>query len=92
MTLAKTPWYWETVTSNITLIAKWGEDFSIRHLVVPNHVECCTYPVLDWIAKHTPTTTVSMSWRGSSHSTLRPGSSKCSDKYTEIEAGRHHPS
>jgi putative pyruvate formate lyase activating enzyme len=28
MTLAKTPWYWETVTRNIALIAQWGEDFS----------------------------------------------------------------
>ena len=37
MTLAKTPWYWETVTRNIALIAQWGEDFSIRHLVMPNH-------------------------------------------------------
>jgi hypothetical protein len=46
MTLAKTPWYWETVTKNLALIAGWGEDYSIRHLVMPNHVECCTYPVL----------------------------------------------
>jgi hypothetical protein len=29
MSLAKTPWYWETVTRNIALIAEWGEDFSI---------------------------------------------------------------
>ncbi|MGA7386945.1 MAG: radical SAM protein, partial [Pseudolabrys sp.] len=48
MALAKTPWYWETVTRNLALIAEWGEDFSIRHLVMPNHVECCTYPVLEW--------------------------------------------
>jgi putative pyruvate formate lyase activating enzyme len=49
-TLAKTPWYWETVTRNIELLDEWGEDFSIRHLVMPNHIECCTYPVLEWIA------------------------------------------
>ena len=24
MTLAKTPWYWETVTRNIALLAEWG--------------------------------------------------------------------
>ena len=52
MALAKTPWYWETVTRNLALIAEWGEHFSIRHLVMPNHVECCTYPVLEWIAEH----------------------------------------
>jgi len=33
MTLAKTPWYWETVTCNIALLADWREDFSIRRLV-----------------------------------------------------------
>jgi uncharacterized Fe-S radical SAM superfamily protein PflX len=29
-----------------------GEDFLTRHLVMPNHVEYCTYPVLEWIAEH----------------------------------------
>ena len=24
----------------------------IRHLIMPNHVECCTKPVLDWIARN----------------------------------------
>jgi putative pyruvate formate lyase activating enzyme len=54
MSLAKTPWYWETVTGNLALIREWGENFTIRHLVMPNHVECCTYPVLDWVAEHMP--------------------------------------
>ena len=54
MTLAKTPWYWETVTGNVALLDEWGEDFTIRHLVMPNHVECCTYPVLEWIAERMP--------------------------------------
>ena len=52
--LARTPRYWETVTQNLALIHGWGEDFTIRHLVMPNHVACCTYPVLDWIAAHMP--------------------------------------
>jgi putative pyruvate formate lyase activating enzyme len=52
MTLSKTPWYWETVTGNLLLLRHWGENLTIRHLVMPNHVECCTYPVLDWIAEH----------------------------------------
>ena len=54
MALAKTPWYWETVTGNLALIHDWGESFTIRHLVMPNHVECCTYPVLEWVAEHMP--------------------------------------
>ena len=60
MTLAKTPRYWETVTHNIALLDQWGEDFSIRHLVMPNHVECCTYPVLDWIAQRFPAAPVNV--------------------------------
>ena len=54
ITLSRTPRYWETVTENLALIHRWGEDFTIRHLVMPNHVECCTYPVLDWIAETMP--------------------------------------
>ena len=54
MSLAKTPWYWETVTGNLAHIHDCGENFTIRHLVMPNHVECCTYPVLDWLAEHMP--------------------------------------
>jgi len=52
--LAKTPWYWETVTRNLALVYEWGDDMLIRHLIMPNHVECCTKPVLEWIARHTP--------------------------------------
>jgi putative pyruvate formate lyase activating enzyme len=52
--LARTPWYWETVTRNHKLIYEWGEDIIIRHLVMPNHVECCTKPVLDWISRNMP--------------------------------------
>ncbi len=54
ITLSRTPRYWETITANLALIHQWGEDFTIRHLVMPNHVECCTYPVLDWIAENMP--------------------------------------
>jgi putative pyruvate formate lyase activating enzyme len=26
----------------------------IRHLVLPNHLECCTKPILKWIAENLP--------------------------------------
>jgi putative pyruvate formate lyase activating enzyme len=52
--LSRTPWYWDTVTNNLRLIYEWGEDFVIRHLIMPNHVECCTKPVLNWIARNMP--------------------------------------
>jgi len=46
--LSGIPDYWEVVTRNHKLAWKSG-DMIIRHLVLPNHVECCTIPVLDWI-------------------------------------------
>ena len=52
--LARTGWYWDTVTGRLSKLEEWGEDFSIRHLVMPGHVECCTAPVLDWIAARMP--------------------------------------
>jgi putative pyruvate formate lyase activating enzyme len=84
MTLAKTPWYWETVTRNIALLTDWGEDFSIRHLVMPNHVECCTYPVLKWIAEHVAAAPVSVMAQFRPDNFCDPASAKYRDKYAEI--------
>ncbi|MEM4356592.1 MAG: hypothetical protein QXR25_02185, partial [Candidatus Nitrosocaldus sp.] len=52
--LARTPWYWETVTNNIKQVHCWDEDMVIRHLIMPGHVECCTKPVLEWVADNMP--------------------------------------
>jgi len=84
MTLAKTPWYWETVTRNIALIAQWGEDFSIRHLVMPNHVECCTYPVLEWIAENVPSVPVNVMAQFRPDNFCDPSTPKYRDKHAEI--------
>jgi putative pyruvate formate lyase activating enzyme len=84
MTLAKTPWYWDTVTRNIALLADWREDFSIRHLVMPNHVECCTYPVLEWIAECVPAAPVSVMAQFRPDNFCDPASAKYRDKYAEI--------
>ena len=84
MTLAKTPWYWDTVTRNIALIAQWGEDFSIRHLVMPNHVQCCTYPVLEWIGEHVPSALVNVMAQFRPDNFCDPASAKYRDKYAEI--------
>jgi putative pyruvate formate lyase activating enzyme len=83
-TLAKTPWYWETVTRNIALLDDWGEDFSIRHLVMPNHVECCTYPVLEWIADSVPAAPVNVMAQFRPDNFCDPVSAKYRDKYAEI--------
>jgi len=84
MALAKTPWYWETMTRNLALIAGWGEDFSIRHLVMPNHVECCTYPVLEWIAEHVPQVPVNVMAQYHPDNFCDTASTKYRDKYAEI--------
>ncbi len=44
--------YWNVVTRNMKMLADRDEDCIIRHLVLPNHVECCTKPVLKWIAEN----------------------------------------
>jgi putative pyruvate formate lyase activating enzyme len=72
------------VTRNIALIADWGEDFSIRHLVMPNHVECCTYPVLEWIAERVPAAPVNVMAQFHPDNFCDPASAKYRDKYAEI--------
>ena len=52
--LSRTPQYWDTCTRNLLEIYRWGEEFSIRHLIMPNHVECCTKPCLDWVRANVP--------------------------------------
>jgi putative pyruvate formate lyase activating enzyme len=44
------PRYWEVTTRNFSVICSRGEDIIVRHLVLPGHVECCTKPVLRWLA------------------------------------------
>ncbi len=51
--LSKVKNYWRVVTRNIKWAHDWA-DIIIRHLVLPNHLDCCTKPVLDWIAKNCP--------------------------------------
>ncbi|MFH1788916.1 MAG: radical SAM protein [Candidatus Altiarchaeota archaeon] len=43
------PDYWRIVTRN-HLEARRQAEVIIRHLVMPGHVECCTKPILTWIA------------------------------------------
>jgi len=47
--LSSAPNYVEIVTRNLK--AAKGE-MVIRHLVLPNHLECCSFPVLRWIARN----------------------------------------
>lgn len=51
--LSKVKNYWEVVTRNIKRAHDTG-DIIIRHLVLPNHIDCCTEKVLKWISENTP--------------------------------------
>ena len=57
--LSKVKNYWEVVSRNHKLayeqtVANGSSGMIIRHLVLPGHVECCTRPVLEWIAENCP--------------------------------------
>jgi len=45
--------YFEVVSRNHNIAHETG-DVIIRHLVIPGHVECCTKPILEWIAESCP--------------------------------------
>ncbi|RLG82440.1 MAG: pyruvate formate lyase-activating protein, partial [Thermoprotei archaeon] len=44
--------YYEVITRNLRSICESGDPIIIRHLVLPNHFECCTKPVLEWISEN----------------------------------------
>ena len=45
--------YWKVITRNLKMIYGHG-DIIIRHLVLPNHIECCTRKILKWISENIP--------------------------------------
>lgn len=49
--LTKVKDYWKVVSRN-HLIAVTQAELVVRHLILPNHVECCSFPILEWIAKN----------------------------------------
>lgn len=71
--------YFETITRNHSFAYENG-DMIIRHLVMPSHIECCTKPVLEWIAKNCPRALVNVMGQ------YRPDYlvSRDPDKYREI--------
>ncbi len=49
--LSKVKNYFQVCSRN-HLIASNQAELVIRHLILPNHVECCSKPILEWIAKN----------------------------------------
>ncbi|HDD63968.1 MAG: pyruvate formate lyase-activating protein [Thermoprotei archaeon] len=57
--LSKVKNYFEVVSRNHRIACNTS-DIIIRHLVLPNHLDCCTIPVLEWIAKNCPNALVNV--------------------------------
>lgn len=45
--------YFDIISRNHLMAYDSGEVI-IRHLVLPNHLECCTFPILEWVAENLP--------------------------------------
>ncbi len=82
--LARTPWYFETISKNHKLIHDWGENYVIRHLVMPNHVDCCTKPVLEWIAENLPGALVNIMAQYHPDAYANPASPEYNPRYSDI--------
>ncbi len=47
--------YYDVVARNLKKIHNAGSgEIIIRHLIMPNHIECCSKPILDFVAKELP--------------------------------------
>jgi len=49
--ISDAPGYWEACTRNHLMAERYGE-LIIRVLVLPEHNDCCTRPILGWIAEN----------------------------------------
>jgi len=54
--ISDAPKYWEACTRNHLYAKKYGE-LIIRVLVLPEHLECCLKPILNWISENLGTST-----------------------------------
>ncbi|MCS7097330.1 MAG: radical SAM protein [Candidatus Methanomethylicia archaeon] len=52
--------YFEIVSWNHKIMHDYPIDMIIRHLVMPNHIECCTKPTLKWISENIPRSLVNI--------------------------------
>ena len=51
--------YFETVSRNHKIAYENGE-IILRHLILPNHFNCCSKPILDWIIENIPNCVVNI--------------------------------
>ncbi|KYK29493.1 radical SAM protein [Thermoplasmatales archaeon SG8-52-1] len=57
--LSKVDNYFE-ITKRNHKIAYDSAEMIIRHLVMPNHVECCSKPIIEWVSKNLPNACVNI--------------------------------
>lgn len=58
-TIGGMPNYWQIVTHCMDRLYREDKRLLVRHLLMPGHFECCTAPVLQWLAER-PTIEVSL--------------------------------
>lgn len=52
--------YTASVQHNLRTYQAQGARIIIRHLILPNHLDCCTRPILEWLADHCPQAEISL--------------------------------
>ena len=73
--IAGVPRYVEVVTRNLRLAARQG-DVIVRHLLLPEHWDCCFVPICDWLLREMPTVKLSLRdgylpmWQAQHHADL----------------------
>lgn len=70
--------YFEVVSRNHLMAYKSGEVI-IRHLVMPNHIECCSIPILEWVAENMPNCMVNIMGQYRPTHKVRRGSDRFKD-------------
>jgi putative pyruvate formate lyase activating enzyme len=74
--LAGVPNYQPIIRENLVWAGEHSE-LIIRHLLMPNHVDCCWEPIARWVATELPSVKVSLksgfwpAWRSANHAELR---------------------
>jgi putative pyruvate formate lyase activating enzyme len=76
--------YFEVVSRNHLMAYKAGEVI-IRHLVLPNHIECCTIPILEWVAENMPNCMVNIMGQYRPEHRVR----RERDRFSDIARGVH---
>lgn len=51
--LSKVDNYWDIITRNLSKVYNVS-DIMIRHLVLPDHIECCTEKIINWCSENIP--------------------------------------